>query len=173
VRVFNYMKEEEARQVGVDRPRSFFRIDSGKGNMSIPAPMEVAVWREFKSVPLGNGTPEYPEGDHVGVVSEWKMPGAFDGSSVGGMELARIQDMLSGGEFAKDAKAADWAGHVIADVCGLDAADAKDKATITRRLAAWIKMGGLKIVHVPVKGRSKTRKRPIIRPDVSMRFEGV
>jgi hypothetical protein len=41
-------------------------------------PAETAGWRKLVSVPLDNGTPEH-EGDWVGVVTAWKMPGALKG----------------------------------------------------------------------------------------------
>lgn len=158
VRVLNVMTDEEALPAGVptESRKSYFRIDNGKHNLLPPA--EQSEWRKFVSVPLYNGTDEYPDGDNIGVVTEFKLPGIFDGADKG--DIAKVQDALSDKEWAENIQSLDWAGYAVADVCGLDADTPKDKAIIKGRLKAWLKSGVIKIKQVPVKGR--TRKRPII-----------
>src|SRR6516164_6050411 len=66
VRVLNTMTKEEGERAGVERHRSYFRIDSGKTN--IAPPPEDSQWRKIVSVDLGNATGDCPE-DRIGVVT--------------------------------------------------------------------------------------------------------
>jgi hypothetical protein len=157
-RVLNTMTEDEAGPAGVspESRKSYFRIDNGKH--SLRAPAEKAEWRKFISVPLYNGTDDYPLGDSVGVVTEFKMPGIFDGAHAS--DITKVQDALSQGEWAENVQANDWAGHAIANVCNLDADNPKDRAIIKGRIKSWLTSGVIKVIRVDVKGR--TRQRPII-----------
>jgi AAA domain len=67
MRVLNQMSTSDARQLGFkDLERlSYVRVDIGKGNTTAPA--TTAVWRKFVSVDL-------PNGDNVGVLTEWAPP---------------------------------------------------------------------------------------------------
>jgi RecA-family ATPase len=67
VRILNRMSEKDADTLGIpeqERAR-YFRVDKAKGNNS---PAAKAVWRQFVSVDL-------PNGDEVGVVTAWELPG--------------------------------------------------------------------------------------------------
>jgi hypothetical protein len=111
VRVLNPMSEGEAKDAGIKGKlrRSYFRTDIPKGNMF--APTDKVTWHKFVSVELGNGTDDYPDGDKIGVVTKWEMPGAFDGASV--KDIGKIQALLSQQEWAKDSQAQDWVGHAV------------------------------------------------------------
>jgi RecA-family ATPase len=68
MRVLNQMSAADAEAFGIgelDRLR-YFRVDQGKSNNA--APSAKAAWRTFESVIL-------PNGDDVGVVTEWQAPG--------------------------------------------------------------------------------------------------
>jgi hypothetical protein len=57
--------ETEAQALGLPYGGTFFRLDDAKQNL---APATAARWFELRSVPLGNGTGEYPAGDRVAAV---------------------------------------------------------------------------------------------------------
>jgi hypothetical protein len=62
----------DADKIGVmpsDAPR-YFRLISVKGNLTKPSADD--RWHELTSVALGNGTPEYPSGDNVQVVTPFR-----------------------------------------------------------------------------------------------------
>jgi RecA-family ATPase len=68
MRVLNQMSPADAEAFSIedlDRLR-YFRVDQGKSNNARPA--ATAVWRRFESTLL-------PNGDDVGVVTEWQAPG--------------------------------------------------------------------------------------------------
>jgi hypothetical protein len=159
VRVLNGMSEVEARDAGIKgkQRRSYFRTDIPKGNMFVAA--DKATWHKFVSIELGNGTDDYPDGDKIGVVTKWEMPGTFDGAS--GHDIGKIQAMLSEQEWAASSQAEDWVGHAIAEVTGLNVHDEKDNATIKKRLKAWLETGVMKLKQAKIEGRGK-RTRPIV-----------
>ena len=67
VRVLNRMSDKDAEILGIpeqDRAK-YFRVDRAKGNN---APATKAVWHQFINVSL-------PNGDEVGVVAAWELPG--------------------------------------------------------------------------------------------------
>lgn len=69
-------KEAESFSVPLGERRYYVRLDAAKINIAIhPAD---AVWFKLVSVTIGNGTPEYPNGDHIQVVQPWKPPLTFE-----------------------------------------------------------------------------------------------
>jgi DNA polymerase I-like protein with 3'-5' exonuclease and polymerase domains len=79
------MSEDEAKAFGIEieERRFYLRLDSAKVNLLPPA--AYASWFRLIDVPLGNGTAEYPEGDHVQTVESWTPPDIW-----AGMDPARI-----------------------------------------------------------------------------------
>ena len=114
------MSEDEAARAGVEGRRSFFRVDSGKANMSPPA--AVRDWYRLDSVDLGNG-------DSVGVVTRWIWPDAFDGVTVS--DLRKVQEAIAAGCWRENSQAKDWAGHAVAKALNLDATIKAGKARIS------------------------------------------
>lgn len=118
VRQLARMSEKEARQFGIAEEErfKFVRVDNGKANL---APAAKAVWRELVSVPLGNGTKEYPKGDTVGVATEWTPPGPVVGKV---SDLHRVQNAINGAPVTPraSAQARDWVGYTVASALGLD-----------------------------------------------------
>ena len=91
----------------------------------------------------------------VGVVTSWNLPTLSDALKPG--DLREIQVRISAGQFAADVRAANWAGHVVAAVLGLDPTDTGVKKRINALLAMWKKNGTLKTdtKHNPRTGRDQ------------------
>jgi AAA domain-containing protein len=125
VRVLNVMSKEEAEAVAIkpEQRRSYFHVDAGKANMKPPA--ENIDWRKIVSVPLDNGTAE-DEGDWVGVITKWKMPGALEGVTTS--DLLRVQKRIAEGEWRENPRAEDWVGKAVADALDLDLAEPLSKS---------------------------------------------
>jgi hypothetical protein len=141
-RVLNVMKSEEAERAGVERPRSYFRVENGKANLA--APIEKADWFKFVSVKLENarpdGEPDQKEDDDVGVVTAWAFPDAFDGVAVADLRAAQ-QAVSEGGPWRENNQANDWVGRPIARVLKLDPDNKQAKRKITAMLKVWIDNG--------------------------------
>jgi hypothetical protein len=144
VRVLNTMSKEEAETTGIklDQRRRYFRVEAGKANMKPPA--ETIEWRKLVSVPLDNATLEN-EGDWVGVVTTWKMPGALEG--VTASDLLRVQKRVSEDKWRESGQATAWVGKAIADVLNLDVREPAVKKRIIGMIKIWLEKGALKIVE--------------------------
>jgi hypothetical protein len=150
VRVLNTMSKDEAEAVGIkpDVRRRYFRVDAGKTNMKPPA--ENTEWRKLVSVPLDNDTPEY-EGDWVGVVTAWKMPGALEGITAN--DLLNVQKHIAEGKWREDPRAAAWAGKAVAKALGLNVREPPVRKRIQGMIRVWLETGALRIVT----GQDETR----------------
>jgi hypothetical protein len=102
------------------------------------------------SVPLDNATLE-DEGDWVGVVTTWKMPGALEGIATS--DLLRVQKRVDEGEWRENQRADDWVGKAVAEALGLDLDEPAVKKRISAMLKIWIGNGSLKIVTGVAKNR--------------------
>lgn len=73
------MSTEEAAKYKIpeEQRRQYVRVDDAKTNMA-PSTGR-AEWVRLESVSLGNGTPDYPQGDRIQVAVPWKPAGALDG----------------------------------------------------------------------------------------------
>jgi AAA domain/CHC2 zinc finger len=154
VRVLNVMSKKEAEAVAIkpEHRRLYFHVDAGKANMKPPA--ENIDWRKIVSVPLDNGTDE-AEGDWVGVVSKWKMPGALEGVTTS--DLLRVQKRVSEGEWRENPRAKDWAGKAVAEALDLDLAEPAIKKRVAAMLKIWLGSGALKIVSGVAKDRHEKK----------------
>jgi AAA domain len=154
VRVLNVMSKEEAESVSVkpDQRRRYFRVEDGKANMKPPA--ENIEWRKIVSVPLDNSTEE-ADGDWIGVVIKWKMPGALEGFTAS--DLLRVQKRISEGEWREDPRAEHWVGKAVAETLALDVNEPAIKKRIFAMLKIWIGNGALKVVD-GVAGNRHERK---------------
>ena len=137
------MSEAEATEMGVapgERWRHI-RLDDAKANLAPRA--ETALWYRLETVVLGNGTPDYPNGDHVAVVTPWKRPHAPVAPSDETLRQALGQIARGpGGGMAYCAQRggssnARWAGHVLVRICTMSERDA------ARQIGAWLKSGVL------------------------------
>jgi hypothetical protein len=130
-RVFNAMSSDEAARAGVHNARLYFREDNGKSNL---APAASSQWYKISGVDL-------PNGDSVATVDQWIWPNIHD--QVSQDDLVEIQKRCKEHEPSESMQAADWVGHVIADVLELNAGDRSDKARIKELLRGWLKEGTL------------------------------
>jgi hypothetical protein len=149
-RVYNVMTEAEALDFGVDiaKRKRYFRADMGNSNLAPPP--EKADWFYLDTSNLDNATAEDPA-DDIGVVTRWKPPGAFD--NVTTAHLAEVMRRVEEDDYRKDPRAANYVGHVIAEVVDLDMDDPHHKKKVAKLLNTWIKSGALKVVMVLDKSR--------------------
>jgi hypothetical protein len=131
------MTSEEGEKAGVDRHRSYFRIDNGKANLAPPP--EKSEWRKFVSVDLDNATEE-SEADRVGVVTAWCWPDPMDSLTTHHLRLAQ-KTVSEGGPWRKDSQAKKWVGIPIAGALGLDPKDKAHAAKIKGVLKIWLSTG--------------------------------
>jgi hypothetical protein len=103
-RVFNTMTRDEGERAGVEKHRSYFRIDNGKSNLA-PPPDE-SEWRRYVSVDLENAT-EDCESDRVGVPVRWTWPDPLDKLSTHDL-LAAQKAVSAGGPWRRDAQVKAW-----------------------------------------------------------------
>jgi RecA-family ATPase len=136
LRMLNRMTDAEALRAKVDNHRSYFRADSGKANYAAAA--AESQWFRHQSVLL-------PNGDDVGVVVPWHMPGAFDGVTTAHMQSVRTH--ARSGKYRADPRSPDWIGGAIADVLDLDVEAEGDVKRIKIILKAWYAEGVLKKVE--------------------------
>jgi AAA domain len=143
LRVLNVMSKEEAEAVSIKpvQRRSYFHVDDGKANMKPPA--ENIDWRKIVSVPLDNGK-DGIDGDWVGVVTKWKMPGALDGFVAS--DLLRVQKRIDEGEWRESPRAENWVGNAVAEVLKLDVDEPAVRKRVSAMLKIWLGNGALKIV---------------------------
>jgi hypothetical protein len=99
------MTPEEAKAFELDPElrRRLVRVDSGKVN--IAPPMTRAQWFQLVSVPLGNATERYPNGDMVQTVEPWIPPETWADLSNDTLAQIRaaIDSGLPGGHYYTDA----------------------------------------------------------------------
>ena len=142
-RVLNTMSKDEGERAGVDRCRSYFRIDGGKQNLTPPP--EHSEWRRIISVDLDNATADI-EADRVGVVVVWNWPDPFDKVTV--RDLRRAQEAVSrNGPHRKDSQAKNWVGHIIGRALAIDSKDKAGATKIKGIIKTWLKNEMLKEVE--------------------------
>lgn len=155
-RVLNQMSAEEAERAGVENRRTFFKVENGKANLTIPS--DKAAWFQLASVELGNGEEtafgrEF--GDNVGVVAKWEWPSPFEGMLTS--DLVAVQKRISEGEWRESSQAADWAGKAVAEVMRLDLNDKRARQRVSELLRIWIANKALKVTERPDEKRRPRR----------------
>lgn len=151
--VLNRMDKDTAERLGIpeDQHRRYFSVQDDKANR---APAEKADWYHLASVDLGNGPEnDLGHGDSIGVAEPWAIPDPF--ANITPQHLLQVQCRISEGEWRKDYQAKAWAGHAVADVLGLNAADKADRARIRKLLDTWIREGALVVTE-----RKDEQRRP-------------
>ncbi|WRH61577.1 MAG: AAA family ATPase [Fuscovulum sp.] len=137
------MSEAEGAQSGVEDFRNYFRVAEAESNLAPPS-SDRNRWFEKIGVEIGNGG-TYP------AIRPWSWPEAFAGVKVD--DARRVRAILAD-RAARDAparensQAADWAGHIVADVLRLDLSKASDLARIKTMLSKWIDTGVLAVEHI-------------------------
>lgn len=116
-RILARMTPEEAKPFGLEREFwRYSRIAGSKENYAPPP--DKATWFRLESVPLGNTTDEYPDGDVVQVTTTWQPPALFDG--IDASALAGLFDLIRKGPgdgefFSPIRQAKHWVGGLIAE----------------------------------------------------------
>lgn len=175
VRQLARMTEAEAPKLGIPSEEAFkyVRVDNGKANL---APVTKAVWRKIEQVQLGNGTPEYPDGDSVGVPIDWTPPAPM-ATTVTASDLHSVQVAIDQAPKAQRAnsQSPDWFGYLVAEVLGLDVGahgskkeerspeQNRARGEIKGLVARWVKAGGLIEVTEPNPDGRKGGTVPVIR----------
>lgn len=134
--IMKVMSEQEAKDLGIpDEDRSLYLRISGSKENYAPRARE-AKWFKLLSVPLGNGTAQYPEGDNMAVATVWVPPSPFAGVSmevVRGILDAIRQGAPDGRRYSPHRRSNTWAGSLIAERTG------KTEEKAAGMLATWIK----------------------------------
>lgn len=153
--VFNRMTDEEARRLGIssDQRSRYFNVADDKHNRT---PSETADWYELIGVDLGNGLDDH-SGDSIAVAVPWTQPDPLD--DLTSEHLERVKRAIDAGEWRENAQAAQWAGHAVAQVLGLNAEDRSDMGRIKSILRQMIRNGALKVERRTDKTR---QERPFI-----------
>lgn len=135
------MSEEDARALGVpERERwRHVRLDDAKANLAPRA--EAAHWYRLETVPLGNATADYPNGDSVAAIAPWRPPSPLRGLSAA--DCNRVLDRIAAGDGDGAAfsahrtgrSAGRWAGQVLVEGFDFEPDEA------ARVLAAWLRSG--------------------------------
>jgi hypothetical protein len=136
-----------------------------------------ASYFKMVSVPLNNGNDAYPDGDEIGVATDWQPPDAFDGVKLD--DLAKVQDAISTADHApaSNPNNSNWAGYIVAEVLDHDIGDPKStkaertteqnqaRYRVSSLLKQWIKSKSLE--RVDVYSDRDGRNVPSIRVGVS------
>jgi hypothetical protein len=151
VRVLNTMTKDEGKKAGVERHRSYFRIDNGKANLAPPS--EDSEWRKIVSVDLDNAIGDCPA-DHIGVVTGWLWPDPL--ANLTDDDLLAAQKAVSeNGPWRKDVQAKNWVGKAIAQALNLDLDAETDRATVKGALKRWTDDKRFREVEREDEGRRK------------------
>jgi RecA-family ATPase len=140
-RVINRVSQEDALKLGVSETEALgiFRVDDGKSNMAPPAAK--AVYRRMVGVKL-------PNGEYVGVATEYSMPDLFDGvSAKDAMKVQRDVGLAAQkGDFMRqNTQAKNWVGNVVALHLDLDVDKKHEKAKVNAIVKKWIETDVLRI----------------------------
>lgn len=160
------MTQDDAIKAGVPVKGGIFHVADGKANM---APLrEDARWFQITGMRLGNCTPEYPDGDWIGVCQKWEWPDAMEG--VGEDELAQVKERIRGGEWRANEQSNQWAGHAIAEIFTLGLGPSRkgdrtpeeeaNRARVRKLLKTWIAGGDL--IKVKKVDPNNRREAPFI-----------
>jgi hypothetical protein len=131
-RILQRMTPEEGAKRQINDPWRYIRIASSKENYAPPQDEE--KWYRLVSVPLGNSTNEYPEGDEVAVATVWKPRPLFEGMH--GENLAVVFEQLRRSDHSPHKQANNWVGNVLKNV-------GRSEAEATTIIKKWLETGVL------------------------------
>jgi hypothetical protein len=137
VSTFGYVYAQQP-AIPADDRRSYIRMDPAKINIAPSAAK--ATWFKLVSVPLGNATEDYPNGDHVETIERWNPPDNFSGIPINLANeiLDKIDAGLPNGQLYSAAnRAKDRAAWKIITALAPDTSSAK----ASRIINEWIKSG--------------------------------
>jgi hypothetical protein len=157
VKTLTRMTPEEARLFGIsEEQRPFYlRMDNAKVNITPPA--TAAKWLRLVSVPLGNCTDLYPNGDEVQTVERWTPPSVWKDISVDVINrtLAVIDaGFPNGSRYSDTPSAKDRAAWKVV----VQNAPEKNEAQARQVIRTWVKNGLL----VPEKYHDQAERKNLI-----------
>jgi AAA domain-containing protein len=159
------MSPEEAKIFGIKDDtvrKSLVRYDNGKVNLVKAAH---AQWFKLVSVDIGNGTPEYPNGDNVQAIEVWTPPDVFDGLNTSKTNeiLDIFDEAWNAGTPYSDAAAATTraAWKVVSEATG------KDKEPSRSIVATWVENKVL--VHADYYDKADRKERKGLKVDPTKR----
>lgn len=133
-RILSRMTQDEAEALNIEEGWRYIRIKGSKENYAPPP--DKATWYMLASVPLGNQSELYPDGDNIAVATTWAPPSPWDGlpMDVVVRALEQIERGPSDGEFYTGSRRGRsnnrWAGAVLVEMakrqpdnCGLIVAE--------------------------------------------------
>lgn len=132
-RALNPMQPDEAKFLGLENHRGYFRTYSDKANLAPPA--DKSDWFQTLSVPLGNG-------DSVGVVTPYKVPGKYDRWDENRLKAVILN--IGDGRYREDPRSPDWAGNIVIEKLDLTH-DQGDRALVRSILKDWEKNGRIEV----------------------------
>lgn len=133
-RILKRMTPEEGNKRKItDGSWRYIRIAGSKENYAPPPDRQ--KWYRLISMPLGNATHEYEQGDEVAVATVWEPRPMFDGMPHA--TLAAVFGELRRGDFNPNRQAKNWAGKVLMGV----GERSEDEAA--KIIAAWLTSGVL------------------------------
>lgn len=138
------MTSDEAKELGIpDGERwQYVRLDDAKANLAPKA--NRARWFRLNMTSLGNGTPEYPNGDTVAAIDTWEPPSVWQDLTP--ELLNRMLDIIDAGpgpgmrysqHRTSKGDPKRWAGRVIMDLADLN----EDQAQ--QIVKQWVRNGVL------------------------------
>ena len=138
---FTAMSEDEAKQFGIpiDERKGYMRLDKAKANIVRAIG---ARWFRLVSVPLGNTSTEYPDGDEVQAIERWKPPetwGDVSSEALNAILNEMEAEMPTGRRYSGKPQAVDRAAwKVVQKYC-----PSKTEAQCRQMIHEWIKAGVL------------------------------
>jgi hypothetical protein len=135
------MSEDEAESFGIhpDERKGFVRLDKAKANLTRAIKAE---WFRLVSVPLGNVTPLYPEGDDMQAIERWTPPETWGDVSAEALNAILNEmeaEMPAGRRYSGKPQATDRAAwRVVQKYC-----PTKTEAQCREMIREWIKAGVL------------------------------
>jgi hypothetical protein len=133
------MTEDEAEAFGIhpDDRKDYVRLDKAKANMVRAAK---ARWFRLVSVPLGNATKMYPDGDDVQAIEKWGPPDTWQGASPETLNAildAIDRGMPDGRRYSDNSRSGDRAAwKVVQEYC-----PDKPESACKEMIKAWMKKG--------------------------------
>jgi hypothetical protein len=119
-RILSRMTQDEAEALNIEEGWRYIRIKGSKENYAPPP--NKATWYMLASVPLGNQSETYPDGDNIAVATVWAPPSPWDGMPMD--VVIRVLELVehgpTDGEFytaSRRGRSNDrWVGNLLVQV---------------------------------------------------------
>lgn len=167
-RLLTVMSTSEAGNLGISEEQRRFHIwVNPTGKPSLLPPVTVRQWLRLESVDLGNGTPDYPDGDSVGVLRSWEPPNHRDLMWMGNKANWEpcwwaIRNAPWENRRASPKAPVGWIGELIAPFFDLDVTSAEGKAKARAAVDEWVRC---KLLVEEKAKDAKGTERPVYRID--------